>query len=229
MPHPYTMVSLIFLLILWNLRNFSGTRKKQGRTLKVLMLTKKFENNSDFSQVRPMPNAINFRCCPQSFAATCYIECMANWFRVKGEGDLRKKFPAKCLHKRKTLASEKKILAQTYSSTPHPPPIKRSTPGGWGVAPTLSLGALVPQSILCPYPFSDYSGKTYSPFWTNQHESHVPKPCTYLSGHLRAVHPPWGYHKTRFLTRLTFVNILLNPCEMTCTQQHHTMENIAEI
>ena len=27
MPHPYTTVSLIFLLILWNLRNFSGTRK----------------------------------------------------------------------------------------------------------------------------------------------------------------------------------------------------------
>ena len=106
-----------------------------------------------------------------------------------------------------------------------------STPGGWGVAPTLSLGALVPQSILCPYPFSDYSGKTYSPFWTNRHESHVPKHCTYLSGHLRAVHPlpPWGYHKTRFLTRLTFVNILLNPRDMTCTQQHHWMENITEI
>ena len=27
MPHPYTTVSLIFLLILWNLWNFSGTRK----------------------------------------------------------------------------------------------------------------------------------------------------------------------------------------------------------
>ena len=26
-PHPYTTASLIFLLILWNLRNFSGTRK----------------------------------------------------------------------------------------------------------------------------------------------------------------------------------------------------------